>query len=187
MILSFSRLAPLAGLFWLAGCFASETSLIPTDDAVLPVEGPMTVCLDSDDPCLDLVRDGDGYYAPSPDDTGETVSVRFAPLIQAGGRQVFIAEAQLKPEDGPSYIYGLARRLSQPDARGATMQIAALDCDELSEETLAGFEAGGGVVEPGKVMGCRPVSLDQLKAVLLAAHRDGLAMDEWWKAHAEDL
>ena len=177
----------LACVLALAGCFISQEPLIGADAAVLPIDGPITVCLDEDDPCLSLEPEADGYLAVSPDEPGEDVTIRFTPLIQAGGRQVFIAEAGMRTEDGTAFIYGLARRIRVPDERGATMQIAALDCEELSDAVQASFEAAGGVIEGGKVTECRPVSLEQLKQILLDAHRAGLASDAWWQAHSEDF
>ncbi|MEE2878401.1 MAG: hypothetical protein VX593_05290 [Pseudomonadota bacterium] len=181
------RLAPLAALLVLAGCFISREPLIAANVAVLPVDGEITVCLDANDPCITLKPEADGYLASPPDEPEEDVMVRFAPLIQSAGRQVFIAEAALETEEGTAFIYGLARRLPAPDTRGATMQIAALDCAELSDEQRAQFEAEGGLVEGSKTTECQPVTLDQLKQVLLAAHQAGLATDAWWQAHAEEF
>jgi len=181
------RLWPAALLPFLAGCFVSEESLIEAEAAVLPAEDEIIVCLAADDPCLTLQRQDDGYLAEAPNPEEEDLLVRFAPLIQAGGRQVFIAEAGLQTEDGIAYTYGLARRLPAPDERGATMQIAALDCEELDDAVLGQFEAEGGTIGAGKVTECQPVSLDRLKETLLTAHRAGLATDAWWQAHAEDL
>lgn len=182
--LVFAWLVPLV---MLAGCFASKTQLIEADDAVLPADGSMVVCLEEEDPCLMLVRHDNGYLVEAPGEGEEDLAVRFAPLVQAGGRQVYIAEAEIREEDGPVYSYGLARRFLEPDARGATLQVAGLDCEELDEATLNQFEAGGGIIEGGKVMNCQPTSLDQLKTVLLAVHRDGLGTDEWWAEHGEDF
>ncbi len=147
----------------------------------------MVVCLEKNDPCLTLERHDDGYLVEAPGENEEDLAVRFAPLVQAGGRQVYIAEAEIQEEEGPVYSYGLARRFLEPDARGATLQVAGLDCEELDQATLDRFEADGGIIEGGKVMNCQPASLDQLKSVLLAAHRDGLATDDWWAEHGEDF
>ncbi|WP_143435222.1 hypothetical protein [Henriciella aquimarina] len=182
-----ARILPLLAGLALTGCFVSETPLIEPEAAVLPAEGGLVVCLEAEDPCLTLMRQDDGYLVEAPREEEGDLHVRFAPLIQAGGRQVFIAEAGVQTEDGTFYMYGLARRMLEPDARGATLQVAGLDCEELDETALAGFEAGGGRVETDKMTECQPASLDQLKSVLLAAHREGLATDAWWQAHGEDL
>ena len=134
-----------------------------------------------------LERQGDGYFAEAPEEAEPGVGLRFAPLIQAGNRQVFVAEAKLQPDEGTVYIYGLARRLPVPDARGATLQVAALDCADLDDDTRAMFEESGGTVDSGKMTECQPVSLDQLKSVLLAAYRSGLAEDAWWQEHGEEF
>ena len=177
----------LAPLMLLAGCFASETPLIEADEAVLPAETSMVVCMEEDDPCLTLARHGDGYLVEAPREDEPDLQVRFAPLIQAGGRQVYIVEGRIEEDDDYIYSYGLARRFLEPDARGATLQVAGLDCEALDEATLDTFQANGGVIEGGKVMTCLPVSLDQLKAVLLETHRDDLASDAWWREQSEDL
>lgn len=181
------KLGALAIMLALAGCYISLEPLIDDKAAVLPVDGPITVCLDEADPCLTLERRGLGYLAQSPDNAEDEVIIRFAPFIQAAGRQVFIAEAGIREEDGVAYMYGVARRLAVPDERGATMQVAALDCEELDEAALDAFEAGGGIVDDGKIRECQPASLDQLKQTLLAAHQAGFASDEWWQLHAEDF
>ncbi|WP_147372659.1 hypothetical protein [Henriciella mobilis] len=181
------KLGALAIMMALAGCYISLEPLIDDKAAVLPVDGPITVCLDDDDPCLTLERRGYGYFAESPDEAEDEVAIRFAPFVQAADRQVFIAEAGIREEDGIAYMYGLARRLAEPDARGATMQIAALDCEELDEAALDAFEASGGMIDDGKIRECQPASLDQLKQTLLAAHEAGLASDEWWQFHSEDF
>lgn len=172
-------------LFLLPGCFISPDPLIEAETAVLPIDGDMTVCPTPDDDCLTLDRHQDGYLVESPE--GEALLVRFAPLIQAGGRQVFIAEAGVRTEDGTGYIYGLARRMPAPGPRGATMQVAALDCEDIDEAARETFMTEGGEIGTGKVTECRPVSLDQLKAVLLSAHRAGLGEDAWWQAQAEEF
>lgn len=175
----------MAASLILAACFMSANSLIAGDEAVLPVDQGMVICFDPDDPCIDFQRSGDGYFAPSPDAAEPGATLRFASLAQAGGRQVYLVEADV--DSGEAYLYGLARRLDAPDERGATMQIAALDCADLDDEAQSAFAAGGGTIEGGFVTSCQPASLEHLKAILLEALGDNIGEDAWWLEQASDL
>lgn len=171
----------------LGGCFVSTTALIEEGAAVLPVDGDMVACLKESDPCLSMQRDGDGYFVESPSEFEEGVTIRFSPLAQAAGRQVYLAEAELTGEDGPAFAYGLVRRRIKPSARGATIEAAPLDCEDASAELLDAFEAEGGEVENGKLTSCMPVSLEQLKALILAVHGSDIESDAWWLERGEDF
>ncbi|MEM5516828.1 hypothetical protein WNY37_07690 [Henriciella sp. AS95] len=171
----------------LSACFLTETSLIDEGEAVLPVDGDMVVCLSEEDPCIDLVRLDDGYFAQSPEDPDDTFKLRFAPLAQVAGKQVFLAEAELNQDEQTGYAYGLARRVSEPNARGATMDVAPLDCEDASEKLMAKFRANGGTVEAGKITSCAPQSLAQLKDTVLLMHQEDLADDVWWAAQAREF
>lgn len=176
------------GLLSLSGCFVSTTSLIAPDAAVLPMDGAMVICLADNDPCLTLERRGDGYFAQPPEEFEDGVTLRFAPLAQAGGKQVFLAEAEVGTgEDGPAFTYGLVRRLAEPDARGATIELAPLDCEDVDAALLDKFKAKGGEVENGKLTSCVPVSLDQLSKLILAVHGADMESDAWWAERGEDL
>ncbi len=178
-------LAACVALPLLSACFTSKKSLIAGDEAILPVEQSLVICLEADDPCIAFERRGDGYFGSAPDSVDSGAAIRFAALAQAGGRQVFLVETEL--EEGEGFIYGLARRLSEPDARGATMQVAGLDCADFDQESRQAFEAGGGRIDTGFITNCQPASLGHLKQTLLQAYRAELADDDWWLARAADL
>ncbi|MGB3626086.1 MAG: hypothetical protein WA989_09665 [Henriciella sp.] len=174
-------------LMTLSGCFMSTTALIAPGAAVLPVDGDMVACLQQDDPCIPLERAGDGYFAESPGEFEEGVTLRFAPLAQAGGKQIFIAEAELEADEGPAFAYGLARRLAEPDARGATLQVAPLDCEDADDALIDQFRSEGGEVEDGKLLACMPVSLEQLSVLILAVHGADIESDAWWAERGEEF
>lgn len=177
---------PLA-LVSVSACFLTETSLIDAGQAVLPMDGDMLVCLRDEDPCLDLKRQADGYFAQSPDDPADTITLRFTPLTQSAGKQVFLAEAELTEDEETGFTYGLARRFSTPNDRGATLEIAPLDCEDADEDMLSQFEAEGGTVEVGKITSCAPVSLTQMKGLVLTMHGKDIAKDAWWVERANEF
>lgn len=182
-----SLVALAAGLTLLSACFMSATSLISPQDAVLPVDGPMTACLSDTDPCIELTRRGDGYFAISPEDENESITLRFTPLAQAGQKQVFVAEVEMNEGDETAFIYGVMRRRDQPDGRGATIDVAPLDCDDMDETQDTAFTSAGGEIEVGKIKSCMPASLAQLKATILDMHGEDIAQDTWWVERASEF
>ncbi|MEQ9314668.1 MAG: hypothetical protein RLN72_02390, partial [Henriciella sp.] len=79
------------------------------------------------------------------------------------------------------------RRRAEPSERGATIEAAPLDCEDVSEELLDAFEAEGGEVENGKLVSCMPASLDQLVKLILAVHGSDIESDAWWLERSEDF
>lgn len=167
----------------LAGCFASEEPLIEAGEAVLPIDHRITICLEDDQPCIELLVDGDGYQAAPgglPDAAGRA---RFAPLVHAAGKQVFILEVQ--PEGSPGYIHLIARRTDNPDAKGSDLDLAAPDCRDLDGEVSDAFETSGGVISVGMVSTCFSPDLDALKTAWINTYGAELGDDDWWASRAD--
>lgn len=169
-------LAALAGLFVLTGCFVSETRLIGAGQAVLPIDGPITMCLEETDPCFEMQVSNDGYVtAPRPD--GEQGQIRFSPLVQAAQRQVFIAEAQ---GDNEALIYLLARRALHPAPGAPSFELAGVACSDLPAAVREDFERRGGVHAGGIITNCTPPSLEVLKHTLIEGFGADLGDPDWW-------
>lgn len=167
----------------LAGCFTSEEPLIEAGEAVLPIDRSITICLDEDQPCIELLVDGDGYQSGPggpPDAAGRA---RFAPLVQAAGKQIFILEVQ--PDGSPGYIHLIARRADNPDTTGSDLDLAAPDCRDLKSEVSDAFEASGGVISVGMVSTCFSPDLDTLKTAWINAYGGELGDNEWWASRSD--
>ena len=166
----------LLGVLTLSGCFVSTTSLIPAGDAVLPIDGPVTVCLEENDPCFVMPVSGDGYITDGP--ATAQGRLRLSPLTQAAGRQVYLAEAE--SQDG-GFVYLLARRAPDGMAPTGSFELAGIDCGDLPETAFEAFEAAGGVYSGGFIKNCEPSGLDMLKATMIAGYGAFLADDAWWQ------
>ncbi len=171
-----SFLGILFGALPLSGCFVSTTSLIPEGDAVLPIDGPVTVCLEENDPCFDMQISGDGYVTDGP--ATAQGRLRLSPLTQAGDRQVYLAEAE--SQDG-GFVYLLARRAPDGMAPTGSFELAGVDCGDLPEKVFDMFEAAGGIYSGGLIKNCEPSDLDMLKATMIAGYGAFLADDAWWQ------
>jgi len=170
------RLSAFGGLLMLTGCFVSESPLIPPGQAVLPVDGPITVCLEEADPCFEMQVSGDGYET-APQANGELGRARFSPLTQAADRQVYILEAQT---EGGGLTYILARRAPNSEPRGASFELAGIACSDLPDTVLDRFESDGGIYSGGFVANCASPNLDVLKVALVNGFSTHLDDPNWW-------
>ena len=162
----------------LAACFVSETPVIPAGDGMLPVDGAISLCVDPKEPCMSFDVDGDGYVSRDRGEEGDVARVRFAPLMVVAQRQVFILEAF--DESEPGYLYILARRAGPAAPRGNAFDLAAIDCDDLSDAAKADWLTAGGTYKGGWVPECIPPDLATLRTALRASLADKLADEDWW-------
>ena len=163
----------------LAACFVSETPLIPLGEAVLPVDGSINMCVERNDPCFEMAIEGDTYVSVKKNEDNEGGRARFAPLVAVSGRQVFILEAF--DESEPGYLYILARRARNPGAGDATFDLAAIDCEDLTEEAMDAWLAAGGSYKRGFVSECQSPDLATLRAALIASLSEELEDEDWWE------
>lgn len=169
-------LAALGGLLGLTGCFVSETYLIAADQAVLPIDGPITMCLEETDPCFQMQVSGDGYVTATRPN-GTQGQIRFSPLIQAAQRQVFVAEARGENE---ALVYLLARRALDPAPDTASFELAGIACNDLPAAAREAFETRGGLYVSGMVTNCTPPNLEVLKRTLIEGFGADLGDPQWW-------
>lgn len=170
------------GLLLLAGCFVSDGPLIPPEQAVLPIDGRITLCPE-EEPCFEMLAAGDGYATPAEAAEEDQAFARFAPLAQIDGRQVFVMEVHT--QDSPEPIYAVARRVADPQPGDASIDYVLVDCSDLDEIQVAALEAAGGERISGYVVRCKVPSLAVLRATFLSVYGPSLGDDAWWDARGE--
>lgn len=162
----------------LTACFEGETKLIPAGEAVLPIDGPIRVCLEEAEPCFEMQVSGDGYFTDALPDEEGGATLRFAPLTQASDRQIYILEAT--PDEGGGVILAVARRSFAETSHGASFDIAAVECSKLSDEAEQAFEAAGGYKRSGFLTTCVSPNLEAIRAAFMTGFQPHFGDEDWW-------
>lgn len=149
----------------------------------MPVDSAITLCVEQDSPCLELVVDGDGYSSAPGTPQDQSGRVRFAPLTQRAGRQVFILEVW--PEGSGGYLYLIARRHPSPIIDRSSLQLASPDCIDLKDSAVVAFESVGGEISRGMISTCLAPNLDVLRTAFLTTYGPDMGNDSWWNTMSE--
>lgn len=177
---SIAKIGLIGGLMLsLSACFITRAPIIPEGAAVLPIDSPITICVEMSAPCAFLNIAGDGYSTNS-DVRGEVNgTARFTPLTQAASRQIYLLEAYDSANE--SYLILLARRAESPPPGAPSFDIAGIECADMTEAQATAFEAAGGEIETGSlVTTCITDDLDLLKSTLLDLYSKDLGSQDWW-------
>ncbi|MFN3608035.1 MAG: hypothetical protein ACK4Y9_03130 [Hyphomonas sp.] len=160
----------------LSGCFLSEKSLIGEGAEIH--DGPLTFCLDADEPCHQTMFQEDAYLVlPHPEDGEEKpVAVRFRPLMKSGADTIWLGETNLSEAgDEEAWAYVVARKLKDTDLGVREYEVAVPDCSKASSSELIRY----GLVKDGPYA-CRVTDIDALTDYLRARHGDDFTSDAWW-------
>jgi len=161
----------------LSGCFLSDKPLI--GEGVYIHDGPLTFCLDADEPCHQTTLQEDVYLIlPNPEDGADEkpIAVRFRPLMKAGGETIWLGEADLSGEgDQEAWGYVVARRLKDTDLGVREYEVAVPDCSQASSSQLIRY----GLEKDGPY-GCRVTDIDAFAEYLRTRHGEDFASDAWW-------
>lgn len=176
--------ALLATISLLGACFVSDEPLIPTGEAVLPIDYGLTLCPDLPDDCFFMRAEADGYTTLPNTDDDENGAARFFPLMQVQGRQIFLLEAYDLEDD--TYTYLVARRRGDGETGEADLDLALISCSDLTEAQMSQFVAAGGHTGSGFASGCTSPDLETLSATLRNAYGAHFADETWWASSGTD-
>jgi hypothetical protein len=172
----FRNLAAACAALLLSGCFLSEKPLI--GEGVHIHEGPLTFCLDGDEPCHQTTLQEDAYLVlPHPEDGEERpIAVRFRPLMEAGGQTIWLGEANLSEDDEEAaWAYVVARKLKDTDLGVREYEVAVPDCSGANASDLLRY----GLEKEGSYS-CRVTDIDAFSEYLREHHGGDFANNAWW-------
>ncbi len=173
----FRNLAAACAALLLSGCFLSEKPLI--GEGVHIHDGPLTFCLDGDEPCHQTTLQEDAYLVlPHPEDGEERpIAVRFRPLMEAGGQTIWLGEANLSEDDEEAaWAYVVARKLKDTDLGVREYEVAVPDCSGANASDL--FRYG---LEKEGSYSCRVTDIDAFSEYLREHHGADFADNAWWE------
>lgn len=162
----------------LSGCFLSEKPLI--GEGVHLYDGPLAFCLDADEPCHQTRLQEDAYLVlPPPEESEEKpITMRFHPLMMAGGETIWLGEANLTDEgDEEAWAYVVARKLKDTDLGVREYEVAIPDCGAASSSELIRYG-----LEKESAYSCRVTDIDTFAEYLREHHAEDFADDQWWAA-----
>lgn len=167
------RIVPVLALGFLTACFMSETPRIET--GTLLAEGPVVFCSPDDDDCQTGQVEGDGYVVASDNQDEEDMRLRFEPLIEAGGVQVYLGEAELRDEDSSAWSYVVARSSTGTPDGLPSFDIMMPGCNDFDETVRAQY----GLVRSDSYS-CVVDDLGAFRSFLTDNYSEKFANPDWW-------
>jgi hypothetical protein len=166
------RIVPLFALGFLTACFMSETPRIET--GTLLGDGPVVFCSPDDD-CQTGRIEGDGYVVASDNQDEEDTRLRFEPLVEAGGVQVYLGEAELRDEDSSAWSYLVARSVTDTADGRPRFDIIMPGCNDFDDTVRAQY----GLVRSDSYS-CVVDDLDAFRSYLTDNYSEKFANPAWW-------
>lgn len=170
---SILRTAPFLLLLLLPACFMSAEPRIKT--GTLIEAGPVAFCSPDEDECETGLVDGDGYRLASDSADEEDLLLRLEPLVEAGGTQIYLAEAELRDEDGAAWAYLVARVDGLTPEGLPRISVMMPGCNDFG----AALAAGPGF-ERGDSYTCQVSDLAAFRQYLIDNYSGKFADDGWW-------
>lgn len=174
-----------------SACFLSDRPLI--GEGVHLRDGPLALCLERGEPCHNAIPEGDGYLVmPHPEDREDEtpIFVRFTPLMQAGGEDVWLGEAELTDKNDRAWGYIVARGSTDtpesPSEDGAedgaeySAEYWAVipECDKASDSQRIRFG-----LDKSNLHACAVPDLNAFAEYLAERHGADFADEDWWTAN----
>ena len=167
------RTIPLLALVLLSACFMSQTPRIET--GTLLAEGPVIFCPSDEDDCQTGEIEGDGYRVPSDNPDEEDVRLRFEPLVEANGVQIYLGEAELRDEDTSTWTYLVARPAAGAPDGLPRFEIMMPGCNDLDSSVREQY----GIVRADSYT-CTVDDLGAFRTYLTDNYLDKFANSDWW-------
>lgn len=176
MFASLRTFAAASAVLFLGACFLSESQLI--GEGARLQDGPLAFCIDPDEPCHEVVPRDDGYLVlPHPEEAGEEgpIFVRFMPLTQAGGWQIWLGEVELGEDSETAWAYVVVRPAGETAGGVTEYQVAIPSCNEAGDADFARY-----ALERDGSYSCRVSDIAAFADYLAARHSDDFADPDWW-------
>jgi len=167
------RTMPVIALAFLTACFMSKTPRIET--GTLLAEGPVVFCSSDDDDCQTGQIEGDGYVIASDTEDEEDMRLRFEPLAEAGGVQIYLGEAEMRDEDSSVWAYVVARASAAAPEGLPRFDIMMPGCNDHEEAVRAQY----GLVRADSYT-CTVDDLGAFRDYLTDNYLDRFANPDWW-------
>lgn len=163
---------PLLALASLTACFMTEAPRI--EAGTLLADGPVVFCSPDND-CQTGQVAGDGYVVASDNDSEEDMRLRFEPLAEAGGVQIYLGEAELRDEDSSAWTYLVARASADTKDGLPRFDIMLPGCNEFGDPVRAQY----GLVRSDSYT-CVVDDLGAFRSFLTDNYLDKFANPAWW-------
>lgn len=164
---------PFLALTALAGCFMSTELRI---EAGVPLaDGPVAFCMPDEQPCQVGQPEGDGYLVKAEQEDEEDVRLRFEPLTEAGGAQIYLGEAELRDDGDVAWSYLVARadgKTPEGLVRYVLMMPGCSDMDAAQRERFS--------IKKADSYTCTVNDLANFRAYLIETHTERFADSAWW-------
>ncbi len=171
-MLHFARILPVFAIALLTGCFMSETQRI--ESGTLLADGAVAFCSPEDD-CQTGQVEGEDYVVASDNDDEEAMRLRFEPLVEAGGVQVYLGEVELRDEDSSAWTYIVARASIEAHNDLPRFDIMLLGCTEFGEPVRAQY-----AIVQSDAYTCLVDDLVAFRSFLTDNYLDKFANPAWW-------
>ncbi|MGA1342749.1 MAG: hypothetical protein ACO33A_06830 [Hyphomonas sp.] len=157
----------------LSGCFTSDVSRIQT--GTLFGRGPVAFCSPDEARCQIGYPSGDGYRVEAEDSDEKDIHMRFEPLTEAGGIQVYLGEIELREDQEAAWVYIVARPSGGFENELPRYDISMPGCRDLASERAAEFS-----IVRADAYTCLVTDLAALRRYLVTDYGDRFAQDAWW-------
>lgn len=162
-----------------SACFLSDRPLI--GEGAHLRDGPLTFCLEEGGPCHNAIPEGDGYLVmPHPEDSEDEtpIFVRFTPLMQADGEEVWLGEAELTDKNDRAWGYFVARENTETPESPSEIRVVIPECDKASSSQRIRFG-----LDKSSLHTCAVSDLNAFAEYLAERHGADFADEDWWTAN----